>query len=134
MSECTIIDGDGGLLSPIAPNTLTIDLIRRLSPPVLIVTTPTENAINNALMTIYTAMEKNINIRGIIINNIDTDCPKSLLSSIPRVIEEYTNVKIIGLLPRLNQKYLPEDLITAILNGIDIESVFNVKIAKLDMN
>ena len=72
-------------------------------------------------------------MRGVIINDIPDDCPKELLTSIPRDIEEFTNVKILGLIPHLKEK-TPEELITAILNGIDIESVFNVKIEKLDIN
>jgi len=134
VSECTIIDGDSGILSPIAANVLTADLVKKLSIPILIVTSPGINAVNNTLMTIYSALEKGLDVRGVIINNIIDDCDKLLLTSIPRVVEEYTNVKVLGLVPKLNDKYTPEDLITAILNGIDIESIFNIKIAKLDFN
>ena len=134
VSECTIIDGDCGLLSPLAPNVQTADLIKTLCIPILIVTTPSENSINNTLMTIYAAQEKGIEVRGVVINNIENNCSKNLLTSIPRVIEEFSNVKVLGLVPRLEKNFSPEDLITAILNGIDIESVFNVKIEKLDMN
>ena len=93
-----------------------------------------ENSINNTLMTINTAIEKGVEVRGVIINNIAEDCSKPLLTSITRIIEEYTNIKILGLIPKLHDKNSPEDIITAILNGVDIESVFNVKIEKLDMN
>ena len=134
VSECTLLDGDCGILSPLAPNTTTADMIRKLVIPTLIVTTPTENSVNNTLMTINTAIEKGIEVRGVIINNISEDCSKPLLTSITRIIEEYTNIKILGLIPKLHDKNSPEDIITAILNGIDIESVFNVKIEKLDMN
>ena len=58
LSECTILDGDSGILSPIAPNMLNADMIRLLNIPVLIVTKPDENAINNTLMTIACALEK----------------------------------------------------------------------------
>ena len=134
MSECTILDGDSGILSPIAPNTLNADMIRYLGIPILIVTKPEENAVNNTLMTIAAALEKGIEVRGVVINDILNDCPKELLNSIPRVIEEFTNVKVLGLIPHLQDKFSPEDLITAILNGVDVESIFNVKIEKLDMN
>ena len=134
VSECTILDGDSGILSPIAPNTLTADMIRRLGIPILIITQPNDDAINNTLMTIAAALEKDIEIRGVVINDIPSDCPKEILISIPRIIEEFTNVKVLGLVPHLTSGYNPEDLITAVLNGIDIESIFNVKIEKLDMN
>ena len=132
-AECTLLDGDSGILSPIAPNLLVADMIRKLNIPVLIVTEPGANAVNNTFMTIASALEKGIEVRGVIINNIKEDCPKELLNAMTRTIEEFTNVKILGLIPHL-VNYNPEDLITAILNGVDIESIFNVKIEKLDMN
>jgi dethiobiotin synthetase len=134
VSDCTIIDGDSGILSPIAPNILVADMLRKLNVPLLIVTEPDLNAVNNTFMTIACALEKGIEIRGVVINNIKKDCPKNLLNSFTRIIEEYTNVKILGLIPHLSAGLTPEDLITAILNGVDIESIFNVKIEKLDMN
>lgn len=133
LSDCIILDGDSGLMSPLAPSIQTTDLIKKLQTPILFVATPREDSINDTLLSIYTAQEKGLEIRGVIINNIDENCPKSLLTSIPRVIEEYTNVKILGLIPHLAGKFSPEDIITAILNGVDIESVFNVKIEKLDL-
>ena len=133
VSDCTLIDGDSGLLSPIAPNTLTIDMVRRINIPILIVTEPDENAVNNTMLTISAAIEKGVEIRGVIINDIPLDCPKEILNSIPRIIEEFTNVKVLGLVPHLPANFSPEDLISTVLNGIDIESVFNVKIEKLDL-
>lgn len=133
-SDCVIIDGDSGLMSPLAPNIQNAELIKKVALPVLLVVTPDKNAINGTLLTIYAAMEKGINIRGVVINNISKDCSKETLTSITRVIEEYSNVKILGLIPHLEDRIIPSELITAVLNGIDIESIFDVKIEKLDMN
>lgn len=131
-SDCVIIDGDNGLLSPIAPSIQTTDLIKKLQVPILFVTTPRDDSINDTLLSIYTAQEKGLEIMGVVINNISENCPKTMLTAITRVIEEYSNVKILGLLPNLGDKVSPEDLITNILNGIDIESIFRVKIEKLE--
>ena len=111
-----------------------IDLIKKLQVPVLLTITPNENAINDALLSIYTAQEKGVNLRGVVINNITNDCPASTLTSITRVIEEYSNANILGLLQHFPKQVEPVDLISGILNGIDIESVFNIKIQKLDFN
>lgn len=132
-SDCTLLDGDCGLLSPIAPAIQTADLVKRLQIPLLFVVTPREDSINDTLLSLYTAQEKGLNIRGVVINNIKEDCPKTLLNAIPRVIEEYSNVKILGLISHIEGKFSPEDLITSILNGVDIESIFNVKIEKLEL-
>ncbi len=134
ISDCTLIDGDCGLLSPIAPSLQTLDMIKRLQVPTLFVISPREDSINDTLLSIYTAQEKGVEVRGVIINNIQDDCPKEILTATTRVIEEYSNVNILGLLPHLGEKVLPEELITGILNGIDIESVFKVKIEKLDLS
>ena len=111
-----------------------IDLIKRLQIPLLYVISPLQDSINNTLLSINTAQERGINIRGVVINNITNDCSKEKLTSITRIIEEYSNATILGLLPNIGKTIVPEDLIMATLNGIDIENVFNVKIEKLDIN
>lgn len=133
-SDCTIVDGDSGLLSPISASIQTVDLIKRMQVPCLLVVTPKEDSINDALLSIYTAQEKGVEIRGVILNNIYDDCSKSMLTSITRVIEEYSNVNILGLMPHIGERIVPEELITGILNGIDIESIFKVKIEKLEFS
>ena len=134
MSDCMILDGECGLLSPISVGIQNVDMVKRLQMPTLFVVKPSENAVNSTLLSLNLAYEKNIPIRGVVINDITDDCSKKLLTSITRVIEEYSNAKILGLLPHIAGKSTPEDLITAVLNGVDIESVFDVKIEKLDLN
>lgn len=133
-SDCTIVETDGGILSPISPEYKNINILKRLNIPMIIVTSPNADAVNSTLLTIEAVQNIGAEIRGVIINNIEEDCPKEMLSSIPRIIEEYTNVNVLGLIQHLKAGYKPEDLISAILNGLDIESIFNVRIEKLDMN
>lgn len=132
-SDCILLDGDGGIMSPVAPDVLTIDLINKLQTPILFVVTPNENAVNNILLSIYAAQEKGAVVNGVVINNIKDESDNKRLTSLIRIIEEYTDVKVLGMVPHLGKSIEPEELITGMLNGIDIESVFNVKIAKLDL-
>ena len=120
-------------MSPIATGYTTLDLLKILKIPMLLVISPSAEAINNALLILNLAKEKGVEIRGAIINNIPefTDSPK--ITSIPRLIEEYSDAKILGIVNRMEDKFNPNELITSILNGIDIESVFGIKIAKLDL-
>jgi dethiobiotin synthetase len=133
-SDCTILDGDCGLLSPIAASCQNVDLIKKIQVPVLFIVSPRDDSINDALLSIYTAQEKGLDIRGVVINNIKEDWPAEVLTATTRVIEEYSNVNILGLLPNLGTKVRPEELISGVLNGIDIESIFNVKIEKLELS
>ena len=133
-SDCTIIDGEGEILTPIAPSVQNADLIKKLKCPVIFTVTPREDAVENALCAIYAALDKKINVRGVVINNINPDCPKELLTSITRIVEEYSGVNILGLLPAVNRVDAPEEIITNMLNGVDIEGIFGVKIEKLGFN
>ena len=54
----------------------------------IIVTSPNADAVNSTLLTIEAAQNIGAEVRGVIINNIEEDCPKEMLSSIPRIIEE----------------------------------------------
>lgn len=132
-SDCIILDGEGGILTPIAPSTCNIDLINKLMTPVLFTVTPNENSINNILTSIYTAESKGVKVNGVIINNIKSEDDNKRLTVLIRIIEEYSDAKVLGMVPNLGNNIKPEDLITGILNGVDVESVFGVKIAKLDL-
>jgi dethiobiotin synthetase len=132
--DCTITEGTGGIMTPLAPNTITSDLINTLDLPVVIVINPVPSVVNQTLLTINHANAKGIKVRGIIINNFAQNASNIEFKTAPRLIEEYSDAKILGVVRHIDTKKLnPNDLITEMLNGIDIESVFNVKIAKLDV-
>ena len=133
-SDCILLDGEGGILSPIAPGIQNIDLINKLQVPVLFVVSPNENSVNNTLLSIYAAENNGAVVNGVILNNIKDGKDNKHLTTLIRVIEEYSDAKVLGMVPNLGQKPNPEDIITGILNGVDIESVFNVKISKLELN
>ena len=52
-----------------------------------------------------------------------------------RLIEEYTDTSVIGLVKELNgySELTPASIIDNVLNGVDIEKVFGIKIPKLDV-
>jgi len=134
--DCTIVEGSGGIMVPIAPNFLILDMIKMLNLPIVIVIRPDLGTVNHTLLTINQAISSGINVRGVIINNFPEHTKNIAIKTTPRLIEEYSDAKILGIVKHFNnvQKLNPNDLITNILNGIDIESVFDVKISKLDVD
>lgn len=133
--DCILTESTGGVMTPLGVNFLVSDLIKALDLPVLIIIKPDSGTVNHTLLTINHLEEKGINVRGIIINNYPEETNDIDAKTAPRLIEEYSNAKILGIVksfPDIKQ-LKPTDLITYILNGIDIESVFDVKIAKLDV-
>lgn len=133
--DCIITEGTGGVMTPLYVNFLVSDMIKELDLPVIIVIKPENGVLNKALLTINHLESKGVKVRGVIINNFSRETINEEIKTAPRLIEEYSNAKILGIVQNFGdiKKINPNDLITGILNGIDIESVFDVKIAKLDV-
>lgn len=133
--DCTIVEGAGGLMVPIAPKFMILDMIKMLDLPIVIVARPDLGTVNHTILTINQAASQGIKVRGVIINNFPEYTNDVSIKSGPRLIEEYSDAKILGIVKHFDNanKLNPSDLITHILNGIDIESVFDVKIAKLEL-
>jgi dethiobiotin synthetase len=130
-ADCVITVGTHGLSTPLGINFLESDLINYLKIPVIVIVNSDANAINQTLLTLKHAEDKNLEIRGVIIN--DNAENRKELKHLPRLIEEYSNAKILGIVQAFSFKNCDaSEIITHILNGIDIESVFNIKIAKLN--
>lgn len=132
--DACIVEGTGGIMTPIAPNLYVSDIAKTLNLPVVIVVRPDSSTVNHTLLTINHAVSKGLKIRGVIINGFPENGSLDIKTA-PRLIEEYSDVKILGIVKYFPEikKINPSDLITNVLNGIDIESVFDVKIAKLDI-
>ena len=133
VNECTIVDGSSGLGTPLGKNFLEENLIKSLDLPVLLVVSGVNTAINNVLVGINHAKELGIRFRGVIINEYPDNTDDMNIKLLPRLIEEYTDIKILGVLPFFERNVNPNDLITEVLNGADIEGIFQVQIAKLQM-
>lgn len=132
--ELLIVDGVSGLAAPMGKNFLEEDLIKMFDMPLLLVVSALNSDINNILLTVNHAKEKGIHIRGIILTNYPEQTENSEIKMLPRLIEEYTDVKILGILPHFNKNDLnPNDLISEILSGVDLEAVINIRIAKLQL-
>ena len=68
-----VVEGAGGLLSPMAKDTLNIDLANSLSLPLIIVVKDELGAINQALLTIKVARQYQLEIACIVLNQFETN-------------------------------------------------------------
>lgn len=72
-NDVVIIEGAGGLCSPIAKDALNIDLIAALNLPVVLVVKDELGAVNQALLSIKTAKQHQINIVFVVLNQFDNN-------------------------------------------------------------
>ncbi len=129
--ECLIVDGYSSLATPLSKDFLEEDIAKILDLPVIFTVSANNPDISNTLLSVNRAKELNLNIRGIIINDYPEN-PNINVKLMPKLIEEYADTKVLGILPFIKKGINPEDLITEILNNVDIESVFCLRIAKLN--
>ena len=133
--DTVIVDGVGELLTPIAPRFTIANLIKMMNIPIVIVTTANSQTVSNVIVTANHANALGIKINGIIINRYPEACEDIKIKTIPRLIEEYTDTFVIGIIKDLktSEEMMPASIIANVLNGIDTEKVFDMKIPKLEM-
>ncbi|WP_190600420.1 dethiobiotin synthase [Candidatus Vesicomyidisocius sp. SY067_SCS001] len=88
--EFVIVEGAGGLLSPIAIKTLNSNLIQSINVPVVLVIKDELGAVNQALLSINAAQRYKLNISMVVLNQIYPN----LLDN-KKAINQYTNVNIV---------------------------------------
>lgn len=132
--DTVIVEGSGGLMVPVAPEILMYDVAKKLNLPIVIVARPDLGTINHTLLTINQALQVGIKVAGVIINKYPDGTDDAAIKNSPRLIEEYSDVKILGIIKDFRTENItPGELIGAMLNSVDLEKIFNVKIPKLDL-
>jgi dethiobiotin synthase len=66
----TIVEGAGGVLTPLSETTSMLDLMLHLRLPVVLVTSPRVGTINHTLLTVESLAKREIVPAGIVVNNI----------------------------------------------------------------
>ena len=65
----TIVEGAGGVLTPLSETTSMLDLIEHLHLPVVVVTTPRIGTLNHTLLTVEALAKRGIEPAGLVLNN-----------------------------------------------------------------
>lgn len=92
-----LVEGMGGIMTPILKNYFVSDLIKDMKLDAIIVTRTRIGTINHTLMTCKICNKYKIPIKGIIINNFDTDGYQ--LKTLKRDLKSLTGVPILGVVP-----------------------------------
>lgn len=88
-----IIEGAGGLMVPLNEKDLMIDLIQKIDAELVLVISHYLGSINHSLLSIELLMQRNIPIKGLIINGNPDPYSEDILFN-------YKNIKLIGRIQR----------------------------------
>lgn len=133
--EVTIVEDSGGLLEPITDYNFMADIPKKLNIPILIIADANSQSISNVLTIINTAKEKDLDIAGVIINKYPQKSADITAKTTTSLIEAYSDTRVLGVIPEIKnfKQSKPSSLINILINNVDIESVFRIKIPKLNL-
>ena len=96
LHEMLLVEGMGGIMTPILKDYYITNLIKEIKIPTVVVTRSKVGTVNHTIMTVKMCEKYNIPIKGIIINNFDKGYPVKDLTS---DLENLTNVPVLGSIP-----------------------------------
>ncbi len=89
-ADFVVVEGAGGIYSPIAAQLLNVDLAAALDLPVVIVVKDELGAINQALLSLRAAKEHNLNVIMLVLNQMSANNLDNA-----QAIQTYTDVKVV---------------------------------------
>jgi dethiobiotin synthetase len=97
--DFVIVEGIGGLFTPLNEKTGLIDLVQAMRLPVLLVAANKLGAINHTLLSIEAIKTRKIHLIGTIFNNVSLKEKKYILADNPQIVGVLGRVKLLGKLP-----------------------------------
>ena len=120
--DVMLVEGIGGIMTPILKDYAIIDLIKDLEANTIIVTSSKIGTINHTIMTCNMCKNMKIPVKGLIINNFDsTGYP---VSDLERDLNALTDMPVLCSLPHM-QKFNLNDYAKMIENKMDLLSLIN---------
>lgn len=117
--EMLLVEGIGGIMTPISRDYFVADMIKGMGLETIIVTRSTLGTLNHTMMTVKTCRDYEIPIKGIIINNYDENGGIAEKNS-PSTIYEITNIPILGILPFVKNYQNLEMMVSQVEKNIDL--------------
>ncbi len=123
-SGLTLVEGAGGLLAPICPNYLILDLIKDLQLPVLVVCRTSLGAVNHTLLTLDRLRREGIRPAGIIANHLTATTGAAEETFITQ-LTEFDPVTVLGEFPFLENPPSELQAWEKLSTYIDIDKLIN---------
>lgn len=99
-----IVEGAGGLLVPINEKKLVIDLVKKFSLPLILVSSTKLGTINHTLLSIESILYRKINLKGIVfVGEIKTEVINTIKIFAKKLLNLKNKKIILGCLPKVKK-------------------------------
>ena len=122
--QMLLVEGIGGIMTPITKNFFVADMIKEMGLETIIVTRPTLGTLNHTMMTIKICQEYKIPVKGIVVNYFDEKGPVNEKNA-PATLHELTQMPILGIVPFVKDCQKLEDMVTVEEKNVDLESIIS---------
>ena len=114
------VEGMGGIMTPILKNYFVSDLIKDMNIPAIIVTRNKIGTVNHTIMTCKMCQKYKIPVKGIIINNFDSEGYKT--KRLSKDLYELNGIPILGTIPYM-EDLSDNSLYKNFKKNVDIENL-----------
>jgi len=119
LHDILLVEGMGGIMTPILKDYYVTNLIKEMKIPTVIVTRSKIGTINHTIMTVKMCEKYKIPIKGIIINNFDDGYP---VAELKRDLQNLTGIKVLGSIPFIKNMH-DASLYRIFKKNIDLKSL-----------
>lgn len=123
--DVVLVEGAGGLMTPVSKEYCIADLARDIGFPLIIVAQPLLGTVNHSALTALVAHQYGLSLAGFILNGLkQTEIDPSVPHN-ARFIEQITRSPVLGTVPWLGDCFTPETLQQAIQTNVDISKLIS---------
>jgi len=124
LHDVILIEGIGGIMTPITKNFFVADMIKAMAIETIIVTRATLGTLNHTVMACKICKDYDIKIKGLVINNFDEKGTPAEKNA-PATLYELTGINIIGIIPFIKDLNQIDKMIEMVSKKIDVKSLIS---------
>jgi len=122
-SQCEhlLIEGAGGLCVPLNQEMLTIDLVKKLELPIVLVTSGKLGSINHTILSLEYCQQRNLEVRAVIYNQFPLDSQKIVMDSrnilLDQAKRKFPNIAWIDMMVDATSLKLNDEVMSVLLKN-----------------
>ena len=116
-SDVMIVEGAGGVMTPLSATVSVLDVMEQLKLPVVIVARPGLGTVNHTVLTVDAVRARGLKVVGVVINRYPPDRAGVVEETNPALVEKWAKVPVLTLVPDVDAGItdrLPADVVAAI--------------------
>jgi dethiobiotin synthetase len=123
--EFIVVEGAGGVMSPVFENRVTADLIKALSLPALIVARSGLGTINHTLMTYECLRLHEVPVLGFLLNRFPKK-PNLAESTNAEIIASVSGLTYLGSIPEMGDFFSQQDLVDTFAQAVHRDQILEI--------